>query len=75
MAYNHPLGINSPQNGVLLKTDIHSLWDSYDIYVNPDNGYRVQGFHPVANEFHGNILHVVCRQQADQLAITNTLLR
>src|SRR3979409_1436312 len=28
---SHPLGINSPQNGVLLRTDIHDLWDSYDI--------------------------------------------
>ncbi|OBT46244.1 hypothetical protein VE00_02284 [Pseudogymnoascus sp. WSF 3629] len=75
ISYSHPLGINSPQNGVLLKADIHSLWDSYDISVNPDNGYRVQSFHPVANEFHGNILHEVCRQQGDHLAIIDALLR
>jgi hypothetical protein len=75
VTHNHPLGINSPQNGVLLKADIHSLWDSYDISVNPDNGYKIQGFHAVANEFHGNVLHEACRQQRDQLAIIDALLR
>jgi hypothetical protein len=75
ITYNHPTGINSPQNGVLLRGHIHDLWDSYDISVNPDNGYRVQSFHPMADEFHGNILHQVCRQQGDQLAIIDPLLR
>lgn len=75
ITYNHPIEINSPQNGILLKTDIHELWDSYIISVNPDNGYRVQSFHGLGSEFHGNILHEVCRQQGDQLAIIDALLR
>lgn len=43
--------------------------------VNPNNGYRVQSFHPTAHEFHGNILDAVCRQSGDQLAVIDALLR
>lgn len=28
--------INSKQNGLLLRADIHQLFDSYDISINPD---------------------------------------
>jgi hypothetical protein len=75
ITHDHSSGINSPQNGILLKADIHALWDSYDISVNHDNGYKVQNFYPLADEFHGTVLHEACRQQGDQLAIIDALLR
>ena len=31
-----PNGINSIQNGLLLQSGIHDLWDNYDLSVNPD---------------------------------------
>lgn len=66
---------NTPQNGLLFSANIHQLWDSYDLAVNPNNGYRVQSFCPNSDEFHGNILDPVCRQPGDQIAVIDTLLR
>ncbi|KAI9774360.1 MAG: hypothetical protein M1840_004254 [Geoglossum simile] len=36
--------INSVQNGVLLRGDIHSLFDSYLISINPDDNYKIVCF-------------------------------
>ncbi|KAH0547708.1 hypothetical protein FGG08_000197 [Glutinoglossum americanum] len=38
--------INSVQNGMLLRDDIHTLFDGYDISVNPDDNYKVVCFGP-----------------------------
>jgi hypothetical protein len=67
-------GIDSPQNGILLRADIHNLWDSYRIAVNPSNSYRVHSFRPSTWEYHGKILHPVCRQPGDPLAVNDALL-
>ena len=74
MTDNHPAGVNSPQNGILLRGDIHSLWDNYCIAVNPNNGYRVQTFRPSTWEFQGNVLHTACRQPGNPLSIIDILL-
>ncbi|OXV09835.1 hypothetical protein Egran_02401, partial [Elaphomyces granulatus] len=34
--------MNIPSNGILLRSDIHQLWDAYQIAVNPNNGYKIQ---------------------------------
>ncbi|KAF4632799.1 hypothetical protein G7Y89_g5334 [Cudoniella acicularis] len=33
--------INSAQNGLLLRSDIHQLFDMYSISVNPDDNYKI----------------------------------
>lgn len=37
-------GINSPQNGFLLKSGVRQRFDQYLISVNTDDGYKVVGF-------------------------------
>lgn len=37
-------GIHSVQNGLLLRSDIHHFFDSYDFAINPDKGYRTYCF-------------------------------
>ncbi|EDR14597.1 uncharacterized protein LACBIDRAFT_292051 [Laccaria bicolor S238N-H82] len=39
-----PASINSVQNGLLLRSDIHNRFDDYDFAINPDNGYRIVDF-------------------------------
>ncbi|KAL2195323.1 HNH endonuclease-domain-containing protein [Corynascus similis CBS 632.67] len=36
--------INSVQNGILLKSDLHQLFDHYAFSINPDNGYKIVFF-------------------------------
>ncbi|AEO64299.1 uncharacterized protein THITE_2110303 [Thermothielavioides terrestris NRRL 8126] len=38
--------INSVQNGILLRTDLHQLFDDYEFSINPDNGYKIIFFFP-----------------------------
>ncbi|KAF1812075.1 hypothetical protein P152DRAFT_397944 [Eremomyces bilateralis CBS 781.70] len=38
--------INSVQNGMLLASDIHQLFDAYDFSINPDDNYKVVVFRP-----------------------------
>ncbi|KAH0556717.1 hypothetical protein GP486_005493 [Trichoglossum hirsutum] len=38
--------INSVQNGMLLRSDIHTLFDGYDISINPDDNYKIVCFRP-----------------------------
>ncbi|KAB8208521.1 hypothetical protein BDV34DRAFT_222604 [Aspergillus parasiticus] len=75
ITYNHPLGITSPQNGILLRSDIHQLWDDYSIAVNPNDGYRIQSFTPETWEYHGKVLDPVCRQPGNPLRIVDGLLQ
>jgi len=37
--------INSVQNGLLLRSDIHDLFDSYDVSINPDVSMHYNGIH------------------------------
>jgi hypothetical protein len=36
--------INSVQNGMLLASDIHQLFDGYDVSINPDDNYKIVCF-------------------------------
>ncbi|KAG4444160.1 hypothetical protein IFR05_000389 [Cadophora sp. M221] len=38
--------INSSQNGLLLRSDIHQLFDMYFISINPDDNYKIVCFAP-----------------------------
>lgn len=74
ITHNQSLGVNSPQNGILLRTDIHQLWDSYCLAVNPNNGYRVQAFRPNSWYLHGKVLHPVCRRPNHSAAFVDDAL-
>ncbi|OGM49238.1 hypothetical protein ABOM_004136 [Aspergillus bombycis] len=74
ITHNYPSGINSPQNGLLLRSDIHDLWDHYSIAVNPNDGYRIQSFTPEAWEYQGKVLHPVCRDPNNATHVIDALL-
>ncbi|OAL37677.1 hypothetical protein AYO20_03184 [Fonsecaea nubica] len=48
--------INSVQNGLLLRRDIHSLFDAYLIAINPDDNYKVVAFGPTGENIEGKHL-------------------
>ncbi|KAI9931723.1 hypothetical protein MW887_010302 [Aspergillus wentii] len=75
ITHNHPPGINSPQNGLLLQSHIHQLWDNYVIAVNPHDGYKVQAFSRTAWQHHGKVLHPTCRQSGNPTSVVDALLR
>ncbi|ELR08811.1 hypothetical protein VC83_00753 [Pseudogymnoascus destructans] len=45
-------GINSVQNGILLRSDVHQLFDTYRLAINPDRGYKTYCFANVATLDH-----------------------
>jgi len=49
--------INSVQNGLLLRSDMHHLFDLYDISINPDDNYKVVAFQPVEENIAGKHLN------------------
>ena len=67
-------GVNSPQNHILLRSDIHQYWGSYSPAVYPDNGYIIQSFSEQTWQYHGRVLHPACRQQ-DSPFVLDPLLR
>ncbi|EFR05446.1 hypothetical protein MGYG_08458 [Nannizzia gypsea CBS 118893] len=68
-------GVNSPSNGLLLRSDIHQLWDGYDLAVNPDDDYRVYSFKVNTRRYHGSTLDNICRQPGDAHRVSDVLLR
>ncbi|RPB03500.1 hypothetical protein L873DRAFT_1786923 [Choiromyces venosus 120613-1] len=67
--------INSLQNGFLLKSDIHQLFDQYLISVNPDDNYKIVVFDDDYLGLDGWILDPVCRDPADPHRVSSQLLR
>ncbi|KAF1811697.1 hypothetical protein P152DRAFT_507894 [Eremomyces bilateralis CBS 781.70] len=48
--------INSVQNGLLLRTDIHELFDMFNLSINPDDNYKIVFFTRDANGLAGKCL-------------------
>ncbi|KAI9877963.1 MAG: hypothetical protein M1830_002331 [Pleopsidium flavum] len=48
--------INSVQNGLLLRRDIHGLFDSYEVSINPDDNYKIVSFVPDGDDIAGKHL-------------------
>ncbi|KAG0133141.1 HNH endonuclease-domain-containing protein [Tuber indicum] len=67
--------INSSQNGILLRADVHQLFNQYLISVNPDDGYKVVVFDLDRFGLDGRILDPVCRFQDDPHHASDELLR
>ncbi|KAK2829876.1 hypothetical protein FQN49_007167 [Arthroderma sp. PD_2] len=68
-------GVNSPNNGLLLRSDIHQLWDGYYLAVNPDDNYRVYTFKQTFCRYHNAVLDPVCRRPVDPHRVFDSLLR
>jgi len=49
--------INSIQNGLLLSSEIHQLFDAYTISINPDDNYKVIAFEPTGTNVEGKHLN------------------
>ncbi|KAJ9270606.1 hypothetical protein DTO212C5_3395 [Paecilomyces variotii] len=67
--------INSPQNGLLLRADIHSLFDDYLVSVNPDDNYRITAFDTDWAGLDGRILDPACRDPAHPHRACDQLLQ
>ncbi|RPB17916.1 hypothetical protein L211DRAFT_889904 [Terfezia boudieri ATCC MYA-4762] len=67
--------INSLQNGILLRVDIHQLFDQYLISVNPDDGYKVVVFDDDHLGLDGRVLDPVCRDPNNAHRVLDELLR
>ncbi|EGC48544.1 conserved hypothetical protein [Histoplasma capsulatum var. duboisii H88] len=67
--------INSIQNGLLLKSDVHDLFDSYMLSINPDDGYKIISFGPDILEVDGRILDPICRNPNDSNRVSDEILR
>ncbi|KAK2787941.1 hypothetical protein FQN53_004382 [Emmonsiellopsis sp. PD_33] len=68
-------GIHSCQNGILLNASLHTLFDTYAVAVNPDDGYKVISFVPDSFAVDGRILEPRCRDLDDPNRISDDALR
>ncbi|KAK9243567.1 HNH endonuclease-domain-containing protein [Lipomyces tetrasporus] len=53
--------VNSPQNGLLLRKDVHGLFDQYEISINPNDDYRIICFFDDILGLAGRQLDPICR--------------
>ncbi|KAK9241919.1 hypothetical protein V1506DRAFT_465448 [Lipomyces tetrasporus] len=53
--------VNSPQNGLLLRTDVHGRFDQYEISINPNDDYRIVCFLDDSLGLAGRQLDTICR--------------
>ncbi|KAL1984114.1 hypothetical protein VTN96DRAFT_9614 [Rasamsonia emersonii] len=67
--------INSCQNGLLLRRDLHQSFDNYLISVNPDDDYKIIVFSLDTFGLDGRSLDPVCRNPADPNHVSDELLR
>ncbi|KIW81612.1 hypothetical protein Z517_04638 [Fonsecaea pedrosoi CBS 271.37] len=61
--------INSVQNGLLLRRDIHSQFDAYLIAINPDDNYKVVAFGPAGENIEGRFFELAAPIQRWQRLI------
>ncbi|KAK9317847.1 HNH endonuclease-domain-containing protein [Lipomyces starkeyi] len=59
-------GINSCQNGLLMRSHMHEQFDGFYFSINPDDGYKIT---------YGRILDPVCRDPSDNRRVRDELLR
>ncbi|KAF8419738.1 hypothetical protein EV426DRAFT_576832 [Tirmania nivea] len=66
--------MNSPQNGMILDSSVHALFDKNLIGVDPDDGYKVFVFGPDCNSVAGRCLSPSARENG-VYGVRNSLLR
>ncbi|KAJ9486090.1 hypothetical protein VN97_g7259 [Penicillium thymicola] len=67
--------INSVQNGMLVSSSVHRLFDSFLISVNPDDGYKITDFAGNNLQADGRVLDIVCRNPNNPDRVADDLLR
>ncbi|PUU75871.1 hypothetical protein B9Z19DRAFT_1089387 [Tuber borchii] len=67
--------INSVQNGMLLTLDMHAMFESYQISINPDDDHRVVCFTPYASSYGITSAHLDQRFLNNPLRPVDQLLR
>ncbi|KAK9349706.1 HNH endonuclease-domain-containing protein [Lipomyces doorenjongii] len=68
-------GINSCQNGLLMRSHIHQHFDGFDFCINPDNNYKITSFDADDEKLDGRILDPICRDPKDERSVRDELLR
>ncbi|KAJ5899719.1 hypothetical protein N7495_004463 [Penicillium taxi] len=71
----HLNSINSIQNGFLIGSTLHKIFDHFRVSANPDDGYKITTFIPLTRPIDGRILELVCRDPNDPNRISDNLLR
>ncbi|KAK9244177.1 hypothetical protein V1506DRAFT_335455 [Lipomyces tetrasporus] len=68
-------GINSCQNGLLMRSCIHQQFDGFDFSINPDDSYKIVTFRTDPFKVGGRILDPICRAPNDEQRVRDELLR
>ncbi|KAK9242405.1 HNH endonuclease-domain-containing protein [Lipomyces tetrasporus] len=68
-------GINSCQNGLLMRSHIHKQFDSFSFAVDPDDEYKITCFREDLDGIDGRFLDPVCRDPADERKVIDEFLR
>ncbi|KAK9482974.1 HNH endonuclease-domain-containing protein [Lipomyces starkeyi] len=66
--------VNSPQNGLLLRKDVHGLFDQYEISINPNDDYRIVCFLDDALGLAGRHLDPICRDLENPHRVNDNIL-
>ena len=67
--------ISSAQNGFLLDSSAHSMFNQYLLAVNPDDGYKIISFRGNSFGHDGKTPDPVCQNPADLNSVSHHLLR
>ncbi|KAK9490463.1 HNH endonuclease-domain-containing protein [Lipomyces doorenjongii] len=67
--------LNSVQNGLLLSSIVHKLFDQYQISINPDDDYRIICFLEDFLDLSGRTVDPICRNPLDDRRVSDGLLR
>ncbi|KAK9354924.1 HNH endonuclease-domain-containing protein [Lipomyces doorenjongii] len=68
-------GINSCQNGLLMRSHVHEEFDNYSFSVNVDDDYKIVTFMEDILNVGGRRLDPVCRNPNDERHVPDELLR
>ncbi|KAK9428536.1 HNH endonuclease-domain-containing protein [Lipomyces doorenjongii] len=68
-------GINSCQNGLLMQSNVHQLFDSFKFSINPDDNYKITSFDSDLLGLDGRTLDPTCRDPNDERRVSDELLR
>ncbi|KAF3079798.1 hypothetical protein TWF569_009167 [Orbilia oligospora] len=60
--FSNELKMNSPQNGILVSSIAHTLFDSYTLAINPEAGYRIYDFGRNKFGYGGKFMSATARQ-------------
>ncbi|KAK9373310.1 HNH endonuclease-domain-containing protein [Lipomyces chichibuensis] len=68
-------GINSCQNGLLMRSNIHDLFDAFKFSIDPDDDYKITCFSIDVDGIDGRTLDPVCRDPRDERRVVDEFLR